>query len=89
MNKARLLILGLALGSAGVAAMLAKGVLGKKPQTEVVEVNRAPMVEVLVASKDMALGERLSDSNVNWRSWPQDNISAAMITREEIGRAHV
>ena len=67
MNKARLLILGLALGSAAMAGILAKGVIGKKPTKEVVEVNRVPMVQVLVAAKDLALGERLDHSTINWR----------------------
>lgn len=82
MNKARLLILGLALGSAAMAGILAKGVIGKKPTKEVVEVNRVPMVQVLVAAKDLALGERLGDSTINWRDWPKDNVGEAMITKD-------
>ncbi len=82
MNKARLLILALALGSAGSAAFLAKGVIGKKPAQVVKEVNTTPMTKVLVASKDMALGERLGDSAVTWREWPQSNVEASMITQE-------
>lgn len=82
MNKARLLILGLALGSAAMAGILAKGVLGKKPTKEVVEVNKVPMVQVLVAAKDLALGERLGDSTINWREWPKDNVGDTMITKD-------
>lgn len=82
MNKARLLILGLALGSAAMAGILAKGVIGKKPTKEVVEVNKVPMVQVLVAAKDLALGERLGESTINWRDWPKDNVGEAMITKD-------
>lgn len=82
MNKGRLLILALALGSAGSAAFLAKGVIGKKPAQVVKEVNTTPMTKVLVASKDMALGERLGDSAVTWREWPQSNIESTMITQD-------
>jgi pilus assembly protein CpaB len=84
MNKARILILGLALGSAAIAGVLAKGVLGKKSVKEVVEVNKVPMAEVLVASKDLALGERLGDSAVNWREWPQSNVGDTMITKVQM-----
>jgi pilus assembly protein CpaB len=82
MNKARILILGLALGSAALAGILAKGVIGKKGATEIVEVNKVPMAQVLVASKDLALGERLGDSTINWRDWPQDNVGESMITKD-------
>ena len=82
MNKARILILGLALGSAGLAGILAKGVIGKKPAKELVEVNRVPMVQVLVAARDLALGERLGDSTINWRDWPKNNVGESMITKE-------
>jgi pilus assembly protein CpaB len=82
MNKTRLLILGLAVGSAALAGVLAKGMIGKKPTTEVVEVNKVPMAQVLVAAKDLALGERLGDSTINWRDWPQSNVSESMITKD-------
>lgn len=82
MNKARILILGLAVGSAALAGVLAKGLIGRKPATEVVEVNKVPMVEVLVAARDLALGERLGDSTINWRKWPQDNVGETMITKD-------
>jgi pilus assembly protein CpaB len=81
MNKARLLILGLALGSAAMAGILAKGVIGKKPTKEVVEVNKVPMVQVLIAAKDLALGERLAESTITWRDWPKDNVADMMITK--------
>ena len=46
------------------------------------------MVQVLVASKDLALGERLGDSTINWRDWPQSNVSESMITKDaKPGRA--
>lgn len=82
MNKARILILGVALGSAAIATFLAKGVVGRKGETEVVEVNKVPMVEVLVASKDLVLGEKLGEAAVNWREWPRDNLGETMITKD-------
>ena len=72
----------MALGSAAVAGLLAKGVLGKKTTKEIVEINKVPMVQVLIASKDLAMGEKLADSTVNWRDWPRSNVSDAMITKD-------
>lgn len=83
MSKLRIVILGLAVGSAVFAGVLAKGFLGKKAQTEVVEINNVPMIDILVAAKDMAMGEKLIDSTVSWREWPKNNVSEAMITKEE------
>lgn len=84
MNKMRIVILGLALGSAAFAGILAKGVIGKKPTKEVVEVNKVPMVDILVASKDLAMGEKLIESTINWKEWPKNSVSDAMITKDEM-----
>lgn len=83
MSKTRIIVLGVAIGAAGLAALMAKGLIGKKPATEVVEVNKVPMVEVLVAAKDMSMGERLIDASIVWREWPKSNVLDAMVTKEE------
>lgn len=83
MSKMRIIVLGVAIGAAGLAALMAKGFIGKKPTKEVVEVNKVPMVEVLVAAKDMSMGERLIDASIIWRDWPKANVIDAMVTKEE------
>lgn len=83
MSKTRIIILGVAIGAAGLAALMAKGFIGKKPATEVVEVNKVPMVEVLVAAKDLTMGERLIDASIVWREWPKANVLDAMVTKDE------
>ena len=83
MTRSRLLILGLAIGSAVVAAMLAKGFLiAPDPERQVVEINRVPTTEVLVAAADLPLGDKLTPGNVSWQSWPKDAVKPQMITRE-------
>lgn len=84
MNKMRIVILGLAIGSAAFAGILAKGLVNKKPSKEVVEVNKVPMVEILLASKDLAMGEKLIESTVNWHEWPKASVSEAMITKDKM-----
>ncbi len=87
MGKMRVVVLGLAVGSAVLAGLLAKGYIGRKAPTEVVEVNKVPMSEVLVASRDMQMGERLAEGAVAWREWPKSNVTTAMITRGEKPKA--
>jgi pilus assembly protein CpaB len=81
MSTARIAVLGLAIGSAVVAAFLAKGFIGQKPETQIVEVSKVQTSEILVASKDIAMGERLKSANLAWESWPADAIRPYMITR--------
>ncbi|MCB1377279.1 MAG: Flp pilus assembly protein CpaB [Alphaproteobacteria bacterium] len=84
MNKMRIVILGLAIGSAAFAGILAKGMVNKKPSKEVVEVNKVPMASVLIAAKDLAMGERLIESTISWREWPKSNVDETMITKDEL-----
>ncbi len=82
MGKMRVVVLGLAVGSAALAGLLAKGYIGKKPTTEVVEINKVAMAEVLVASRDLQMGERLAEGSIAWREWPKSNVAISMITRD-------
>lgn len=84
MNRTRIILLGLAIGSAAVAGLMAKNIMGNRKAGDkvIVEVNKVPMVEVLVAAKDLAMGERLIESTIGWREWPKANLSETMITRD-------
>lgn len=82
MSRARLLILLLAVGSGFLAFMLFRGMTQQPPAPVVVEAPRANTVGVLVATKDIAMGERLAGLAVEWREWPRDNVAGFMITRE-------
>jgi pilus assembly protein CpaB len=81
MSVTRFAVLGLAIGSAVLAAYLAKEFLGKEPTERVVEVNRISTTEVLVMAQDIKMGDRLSPSNVRWQGWPSDHVRATMISR--------
>ncbi len=83
MSMTRLAVLGLAIAAAVVAAMLARGYLGEKPGREVVEINRVAQTDVLVASKDIDVGEKLNAGNLVWQSWPEASIKPTMITRAD------
>ena len=81
MSVTRFAVLGLAVGSAVLAAFLAKGFLGNEPAEKVVEVNTVATTEVLVLAQDVKMGDRLTPSNVTWQSWPSDHLRQTMISR--------
>ncbi len=83
MSKIRVLSLGLAVGAAVVAAFLANGMVGQKPSKEVVEINKVKTTDVLVAIKDIGMGEKLAEGTIEWKAWPSDNVVESMITRDE------
>jgi pilus assembly protein CpaB len=84
MSKARrILILLIAIGSAVLAAVLAQSFMGQQPTAPpVVEAPRLSTIPVLIAAKDLAIGERLNSLSVEWREWPRENVAAFMITRD-------
>ncbi len=83
MSKMRIVMFTVAIGSAVGAALLAKGLVGKKPESKVVEAPKIVTTDVLVAAKDIAIGEKLAAGSIIWKSWPKDMVRDIMITREE------
>jgi len=83
MSKTRILVLGLAIGSAVLAAYLAQGFLGgQKTATEVVEVNTVATNDVLVALKDVPMGDKIGAGHIGWQSWPASSVTSLMITKD-------
>lgn len=83
MNAARMGVLVLAVVAAGLAALLARGLVssGDAPvETKVIE---APTSEVLVTSTGIERGARLSSSSMRWQSWPDTAISDGYIIRAQ------
>jgi pilus assembly protein CpaB len=80
MSKTRFVVFGLALGSAGLAAYLAQGYL-KTPEAEIVKVSTVETEEILVAARDITMGDRVDIASLSWKSWPKDNITPAMISK--------
>ncbi len=89
MSKMRIVMFALAAGSAVMAGVLAKGMVGKKPEVQTEVINKVKTVDVLVAAKDIEMGEKLSAGSIIWKSWPQDNVLDSMITKDETPDADV
>jgi pilus assembly protein CpaB len=81
MSRTRIAILALAIGSAVLAAFMAKGLVGKKPSTELVEVSTVATTDVLVAAKDVRMGEKLVPGSIVWQAWPDKSVTQTMITK--------
>jgi pilus assembly protein CpaB len=83
MSKMRIVMFALAAGSAVMAGLLAKGMLGKPSEQETEVVTKVKTVSVLVAAKDIEVGERLASGTIIWKEWPADNVLDVMITKDE------
>ena len=83
MSKMRIVMFALAAGSAVVAGVLAKGLISKGPDVQAEVLTKVKTVSVLVAAKDIEVGERLATGAIIWKDWPADNVLEAMITKEE------
>ncbi|MBC7667826.1 MAG: Flp pilus assembly protein CpaB [Gemmatimonadaceae bacterium] len=84
MNPLRVMIVLIAAVSAiGLAVVLQKAMGGKKDVAPVAQaaptLDRA-MTQVLVAKRDLAIGDRLTAADVTWQAWPTGAINAAFIT---------
>jgi pilus assembly protein CpaB len=90
MSKMRIIIFGLAFGSAVMAGLLAKGFIGQKPDKEVVEITKVKTVDVLVASKDINMGERFVDGSTAWKPGPWKTCrSMITATKNRMPRKHI
>ncbi len=83
MNVSRIAILGVAL-VAGVGAFFL--MLGNKPEispVQIVEPVREESVRVLVSTKDIQRGQRLTLEDTGWVSWPKKALQPTFITDED------
>jgi pilus assembly protein CpaB len=80
MKAARIVVLAVAIGAGGIAALLA-GRSGK-----VVEVTPAPKaatVDILVAKSDISFGQRITPADVQWQAWPANAAGGSFVRRTD------
>src|ERR1700761_6589040 len=82
MNRARIIVLSIALGAGGVAAYLASGSDSRPPQ-QAEPVAQLPTVEVLVAKADIGLGQTVTPNDMVWQTWPAATASNSFIRKNE------
>jgi pilus assembly protein CpaB len=84
MNKARIVVLAIAVSAGGAAAYLAGGADPQQPPPQVVQAPTPQLktVDVLVAKSNLALGQLVGPSEVQWQSWPADGANSNFIRRD-------
>lgn len=81
MNRARIVVLTVAICAGGVAAYLASGTDNSAPPP--LPVAQLPTVDVLVAKNDIGLGQTVKPEDVQWQTWPAATASTTFIRRNE------
>ncbi len=82
MKRAQLIGIAVA-GVAGLGAfVLMKGMVDKKPVTKTTRVH-VNATEVLVAQKDIGLGEVVTRAHYSWQRWPKDGVRPGMLTGQQ------
>ena len=83
MNAARIGVLVLAIVAAGLAALLARGLVSSDKDQPVKQVVEEPTAEVLVAVNNLDVGQRVSTSDLRWQRWPETSLNPAYVTRAQ------
>lgn len=82
MNKNVLIVLAGGFLVAILVAVLVNASLNGGKKTTAVATQDAPTMEVLVASKDLAIGREISGADMKWQAWPQNALFPGAITRD-------
>jgi pilus assembly protein CpaB len=80
MNVSRIAILGVALVAGAAAFVLMMGNSGDQGPIQIVEPVKEESVRVLIASRDIQRGERLSVDDTSWIAWPKNAVQPTFIT---------
>ena len=87
MKSARIIVLGVALAAGGLAALLMSGGSDQPPAPAPVVAAKIDTVDVLVAQKDIGIGQSLAAGDIVWQQWPTASASVGFIKRNERGDA--
>lgn len=86
MKPVRIVILAVAAVAAIGLALIVRGALSGKATSQasaavpVSQANVKPMARVLVAKRDLKIGDRLSEADMDWQEWPVEAVNQAFVT---------
>lgn len=82
MKPARIAVICIAAVSAIGLALVVRAMGSSSGEPVAVAAAEAPrnMAKVLVAARDLAPGQRLTDADLEWKDWPADEVNPAFIT---------
>jgi len=81
MKPIQIVIGAVALAAAGGAGFVMMNLNNKPPQV-VETVKKVATKKVLVAKKQVPMGNKLTSSNIGWQEWPESGIKKGFITSE-------
>src|ERR1700677_5013854 len=85
MNTQRIVVLGFALVSAVLAAIVVQHMIGGgTPQVVARPAPEVPMSDVMVATEALQPGEALDGTKVHWEKWPAKAVDSSFVTRGAI-----
>lgn len=90
MRGLRFLILAVAIAAGVGAVALVRNELERAKRPIVAQQTPAPQarrVEVLVAARELKMGERLKGEDLRWQPWPQEAVSEFFLTKQAQPRA--
>ncbi len=81
MKSGRVIVLGIAATAALTAAWMANAIISRPPEVQEVE-RTVGATDVLVAAKDIGLGDSVRADNFKWQQWPVEGVTPGLITKE-------
>lgn len=81
MKAARLVVLTVAIGAGGIAALLAGR--SEKPPENQVAAAKPDTIDILVAKSDIAMGQTVSPSEIQWQPWPTTAATGNFIRKPD------
>ena len=86
MKPVQLILIGVALLAAIGAGLLMMNI-SNKPAEVIVQTNEPvitiPLVDVLIAHKDIPMGTALGEENIKWDKWPKTGIRETFILKDK------
>ncbi len=92
MKLARVAVLGVAVGAGLIAALIALKLSAPAPAPVVVVGEAAPVApstQVLVATGNIATGQKLSAGSMQWQDWPSTGIAGTYIQKSGTGESQL
>ena len=83
MSVTRIVILVVAVVAAGLAALLARGLISSKPKAEAAAAPPVAMTQVLVANTEITPGKAVTGADLRWQKWPVDAVQASYVVQEQ------
>lgn len=80
MKRARIIVLSIAITAAILAAWIARAIVSGPPEVQQVE-KTVGSTDVLVAAKDINLGDSVRSDDFKWQQWPVEGVTPGLITK--------